>query len=85
MQAFSILSWVVAVGLATSWLPPLQARPPITMTDLLHVVSCWDGEILTLVCANLTSCKLPFFFFLLKIHLYVFSIGNVFINKVLQG
>jgi len=85
MQAFSILSWVVVASLATSWLSPLQHTPPITMTDLLHVVSYWDGEILTLVCANLTSCKFPFFFFLLKIPLYEFPIGNVFTNKVLQG
>jgi hypothetical protein len=30
MQVYSILSWVVVVGLATSQLPPLQDTPPIT-------------------------------------------------------
>jgi hypothetical protein len=35
MQASSILSWVIVVGLATSWLPPLQDAPPITTIDLL--------------------------------------------------
>jgi hypothetical protein len=39
MQASSILSWVVTVGLVTSQLPPLQYAPPITTTDLLQAVS----------------------------------------------
>jgi len=35
MQASSILSHVVALDLATSWLPPIQDTRPITMADLL--------------------------------------------------
>ncbi len=31
MQTFSILSWAVTIGLATSQLPPLHDTPPITM------------------------------------------------------
>jgi hypothetical protein len=46
MQASSILSWAAAVGLATSQLPPLQNAPPITATNLLQGVDCWDKEIL---------------------------------------
>jgi hypothetical protein len=38
MQAFSILSRVVAVSLTTSQLPPLQDTPPTTMIDLLQVI-----------------------------------------------
>jgi hypothetical protein len=47
MQATSILSWAVTVGLATSWLPPLQDAAPITMVDLLKAVGCVDKELLT--------------------------------------
>jgi hypothetical protein len=46
MQASSILSWAVAVGLATFQIPPLQNAPPITTTNLLQAVDCWDKEIL---------------------------------------
>jgi hypothetical protein len=35
MQAPSILSWAIAIGLAISWLPPLYNTPPITTTNLL--------------------------------------------------
>jgi hypothetical protein len=38
MQASSILSRAIAIGLATSRLPPLQDTPPITMADLLQAV-----------------------------------------------
>jgi hypothetical protein len=38
MQASSILSRAVAVGLATSQLPPLQDTPPTTMIDLLQAI-----------------------------------------------
>jgi hypothetical protein len=38
MQASSILSWVVVIGLASSQFPPLQDTPPITMTDILQAV-----------------------------------------------
>jgi hypothetical protein len=38
MQASSILNQAVAIGLATSRLPPLQDTPPITIADLLQVV-----------------------------------------------
>jgi hypothetical protein len=41
MQTSSILSWVVVVGLATSWLSPLQDTPPITTVNLLQVVGFW--------------------------------------------
>ncbi len=47
MQAFSILSQVVMVGLTISQLPPLQDTPPIAMVDLLQVVGCSNGEFLT--------------------------------------
>jgi hypothetical protein len=47
MQTSSILSQVVVVGLIDFWLPPLQDTPPIAMIDLLQVVGCLDGEILT--------------------------------------
>ncbi len=46
MQMFSILSQTIAIELAISGLPPLQDTPPITTTDLLHVVSFWHGKIL---------------------------------------
>jgi hypothetical protein len=39
MQASSILSEAIAIGLITSQLPPLQNTSPITTTDLLQVVS----------------------------------------------
>ncbi len=41
MQASSILSWVVVVGLTTSWLSPLQDTPPITIVNLLQFVGFW--------------------------------------------
>jgi hypothetical protein len=40
MKAFSILSWVVVVGLTIFQLPPFQNTPPITTTDLEQIVSC---------------------------------------------
>lgn len=39
MQATSILSWVIPVGLATFRLLTLQNTPPVTTTDLLQVIS----------------------------------------------
>jgi hypothetical protein len=45
MQTSSILNQAIAVGLGTSWLPPLQYAPPITMTNLLQAIGCWDKEI----------------------------------------
>ncbi len=76
MQTFSILNQaIVVVGLATCWLPPLQNTPPITMTDLLQVVNCWD--------LFLTSFQFSLFFFLIP--WYIFQICSMFINKVLQG
>jgi hypothetical protein len=47
MQATSILSWVIAVDLATFRLLTLQNTPPITTTDLLQAIGGWDGKILT--------------------------------------
>jgi hypothetical protein len=47
MQASSILSWVVVIGVTTSQLPPFQDTSPITTADLLEVVNCWDKDILT--------------------------------------
>jgi len=38
IQVSSILNWAIAVGLATSQLPPLQNTPPITMADLLQAI-----------------------------------------------
>jgi len=56
-QSFSILSQVVMIGVTISRLSLLQDTAPIAMIHLLQVVDCWDGEFLTLVCANLTSFK----------------------------
>jgi len=39
MQKSSILSWVIVVGLAISWLPPLQDTPVITMVNLLLIIN----------------------------------------------
>jgi hypothetical protein len=41
MQAFSILNWAIAIGLATSQLPPLQDTLPITTADLLQAIGLW--------------------------------------------
>ncbi len=38
IQLSSILSWVIAIGLTTSRLPPLQNTPLMTTIDLLQVV-----------------------------------------------
>ncbi len=38
LQASSILSWKVAIGLTISRLPPLQDTSPISTTNLLQVV-----------------------------------------------
>jgi hypothetical protein len=38
MQASSILSWAIAIGLVTFQLPPFQDTPPITMGDLLQAI-----------------------------------------------
>jgi len=88
MQASFILSWAVAVSLVTSWLSSFQEAPQIIMADLLqaHLLqwSIFDIETFWhLVWTNLTSCKFSLFFFL--IHLYIFQIYCVFINKVLKG
>jgi len=45
MQASSILSWAIAVGLATSQFPPFKIHP-ITTADLLQADGCCDREIL---------------------------------------
>jgi len=47
LQASSILSWAVVIGLATSWLPPLQDTPLITTVDLSQAIGYWDGGFLT--------------------------------------
>ncbi len=39
MQAFSILSWEVAIGLTTSWLPPLPSRHTFHRHGR-HIVDC---------------------------------------------
>jgi hypothetical protein len=41
MQMSSILSWMVAIGLVISSLPPLQNTPPITTTNLLQAIGFW--------------------------------------------
>jgi hypothetical protein len=40
MQAFSILSWAMAIGIAISRLSPFQDTLPIVTTNLLQVVDC---------------------------------------------
>jgi hypothetical protein len=40
MQASSILSQAMMVGLSTSRLSPLQDPPPIDTIDLLQVIGC---------------------------------------------
>jgi hypothetical protein len=85
MQASSILSWAVVIGLATSWLSPLQDTPPITIAGLLQVVDFWHGKIkltyskwsiLTwrkfwnLVWTHLTSCKILYTFSKSKVYLF---------------
>jgi len=76
MQASSIFSWIIIVGLTTFWLPPLQDTPSITTNNLLHVVDFWHGQIWLTYCrqlvldmerfwhlfwGNLTSCNYSFF------------------------
>ncbi len=41
MQASFILSWAIAIGLATSWLSPLHDTPPITTANLLQAINFW--------------------------------------------
>jgi hypothetical protein len=41
MQMSSILSRVIAIGVATSQLPPLQNTLLITMIDLLQAIDFW--------------------------------------------
>jgi hypothetical protein len=48
IQMSSILSRTVAIGLATSWLPPLQNTPPITMVDLLQAIDFWHKNMVNL-------------------------------------
>jgi hypothetical protein len=74
LQTSSILNWVVAISLTTSWLPPFKDTTPITTTDLLQEVDflTWRNmaDLLQmvsfrhLVWANLTSYKFSLFFFL---------------------
>jgi hypothetical protein len=45
MQSSSILSRVIAIGFVTSWLPPFQNTPPITMADLLQAIDFWHINI----------------------------------------
>jgi len=47
MQASSILSQAVVIGLATLQPPPFPNTTPITTANLLHAVDCWDRKILT--------------------------------------
>jgi len=98
IKVTSILSQAIIVGLATSWLPPLNDTSPISTIDLLQVANFWYGKIWPtyykqlffymdrfwhLGWANLTSCKLSLLCFFIL--LYIFLIYDVFINKVLQG
>jgi hypothetical protein len=48
MQASSILSRVVVVGLVISQLPPLQDTLPITTSNLLQVVGFWHINMINL-------------------------------------
>jgi len=45
MQASSILSWAIVVGLVTSWLSFLYDTPPNITIDLLQAIDFWYGEI----------------------------------------
>jgi hypothetical protein len=45
LQTSSILNWARAIGLTTSWLPPLRDTPPITMANLLQVIGFWHRKI----------------------------------------
>jgi hypothetical protein len=74
IQASSILSEAIAIGLATS-------HTPIITTDLLQMVSYWDEKILTCFVLTWSPFKSPFFL----IPLYIFGIHIVFINKALQS
>jgi hypothetical protein len=38
MKAFSILNWMIMVGLPNSQLPPFCDTPPIAMANLLQAV-----------------------------------------------
>jgi hypothetical protein len=49
MQAFSILSQMIAIGLTTSRLPPLDNTLPITMTNLSQTVDFWHINMADLV------------------------------------
>jgi hypothetical protein len=40
MQASSILSLMIVVGVETSQFLPLHDTPPMTTIDVLHVVGC---------------------------------------------
>jgi hypothetical protein len=56
LQASFILSQAVLVGLATSWLPPLQDTPSLPWPTHYKCSNFWY-----LVCANLMSFKLALF------------------------
>jgi len=84
LQASSILSWAIDVGLTTSWLPPHQNTPPISTTNLLQAIDFWYEKNTTkpttsnrffdmdrvwhLVWTNLTSCKFSLFFSYAFVH-----------------
>jgi hypothetical protein len=82
MQPSFILSRVVAVRLATSWLRPINETTPIATADWLLAVGCWDWEILTSNLCCLSPFKSSFYF---PTPLYIFELCGVLINKVLQG
>jgi hypothetical protein len=60
MQAFSILNWMIMVGLTNSQISPFHNTPPITMANVLQVVNVKMERFWHLVCINLTSFE--FFF-----------------------
>ncbi len=89
-EAASILHLksTVAVGMITSWLPPLHDTSPIFMADLLQVPDFWYGKIRPTYCkqlifdmdrfwhliwSNLTSYKFSIFFFSFFLSLCTFS------------
>ncbi len=95
MQVSSILSRVVAVGLTTSQLPPLQSTPPITTADLLQAIGFWHINMADLpqwlvmemerfswlLWTNLMSYHFSLFLYFTP--LYIFVIYGSFLNKAL--
>jgi len=70
MQTSSILSRVIAIGLATSWLPHLQNAPPIPWLTSYKESIVETKRFWHLVCVCFTSCKLILFIFLCPLYIF---------------